>query len=635
MLTWMRRLAGTWFARALFIVLILSFAAWGIEDTLRNFGRDTAVARVGSDSIDVEEAQDAARRELQRIQRQLQGRIEINAAIRRAVAGQAIEALVLDRVVRQEADRMGLAAPDDAVRDYIFQIPAFQGPDNRFSRLAFDGFLRNNDLTEGRFLALLRSDLVRQQLTGAVRAGAATPEALANRLLGWTQEQRTATLVELPFAAAPEPEAPTPAQLERFHENNASRFSTPEYRDIAVATLNAARMMGEVQVSDRDIEDAYAASRARFETPEKREIFQAVMQDEEAAKAIAERWRSEPDFAAIEAAAQAAGGLASTLPLSTRAELPLPELAEAAFALEPGAVSAPVRSAFGWHVLKLGQVEPGHIRTLDQVRDELRQEIAAERAADMAFERVSQVEDALAGGSTLAEAAQRFSLGYFEGKIDATGRNPEGAEVDLPVAAAAKTAALRAIFTAERGAAPRMQEGEWGFMAVEVRDIQAPALRPLDTVREQVTAAYIANARRRFQEERAAGLLAATRGGQGVAKTLAEAATEAGVTAEELGPFGREAGGANPMPRDLLAPVFELRGHDATMVERPQSFAVVQLLSVSTPDLSGSAEALTTLRTETAQAMAEDLEAQYQAALRARANVRINPRLLDQIAGGD
>ncbi len=631
MITWMRRLAGTWFAKALFIVLILSFGAWGIEDTLRNLGRDTTIARVGSEKIDVEEAQDAARRELQRVQRQLQGRIEINAAIRRAVAGQAVETLVLDRVVRLEGARMGLAAPDDAVRDYIFQIPAFQGPDNRFSRLMFDGFLRNNDLTEARFLALLRADLARQQLAGAVRAGAATPEVLADRLLSWNLQQRTASLVELPFSSAPEPEAPSQAQLERFHENNASRFSTPEYRDVAVATLNAARIMGEVEVSDRDVEDGYAANHARFETPEKRQVFQVVMQDQAAAEAIAERWRADADWAGIEAAAQAAGGLASTLPLSTRAELPLPELAEAVFALAPGTVSAPVQSAFGWHVMKLGQVEAGHTQTLDEVRDQLRQEIASERAADMAFERVGQIEDALAGGATLTEAAQRFSLGFFDGKIDANGRTPEGTEAALPVAAAAKAAALRAIFSAERGAAPRMQEGEWGFMAVELRDIQAPALRPLDTIREQVTAAYLADARRRHQEEVAAALLAATRAG----KTLAEAATEAGLTAEELGPFGREAGGANPMPRDLLAPVFELRGTDATMVQRPQSFAVVQLLSIAAPDLAGQAEALTTLRSETTQAIAEDLEAQFQAALRARANVRINPALLDQIAGGE
>ncbi|WP_424813902.1 SurA N-terminal domain-containing protein [Roseococcus sp. YIM B11640] len=629
MITAMRRLAGTWFAKLLFLLLVLSFAAWGIEDMLRNIGRETAVARVGGEAIEADEAQEAARRELQRIQRQLQGRIEIDQRIRQAIAGQAVEALVQERVLRQEATRMGLAVPDDAVRNYVFQIPAFAGPDGRFSRLNFDAFLRNNGLTEGQFLGLLRADLARQQLTGAVRSGAATPAALAERMLAWNLEQRTATLVELPFADAPEPEAPTDAQLARFHENNAGRFSTPEYREIAVATLNAARMVSEIQVTDRDIEDAYAAARARFETPEKREVQQVLVQEEGAAQRLAERWRTEADFAVIEAAAAEAGGTASNLGLSTRADLPLPELADAAFALEPGAVSAPVRTPFGWHVLKVARVEAGTTRTLDEVKEELRGEIASERAADLAFERVNQVEDALSGGATLAEAAQRYSLGFYEGKIDATGRSPDGAEVELPVAAAARTAALRAIFQTERGAAPRLREGEWGFMAVEVRDVTPPALRPLDTVREQVVAAWTRDARRRHQEERAAALLAAVRGGQ----TLAAAAEAAGVRAEELGPFGREAGGGNPMPRDLLAPVFELRGNDPTMVERAQSFAVLQVLSVTPADLSAQTEALTTLRSETAQSMAEDIEAQYQAALRARANVRINPRLVEQIAG--
>jgi hypothetical protein len=92
-----------------------------------------------------------------------------------------------------------------------------------------------------------------------------------------------------------------------------------------------------------------------------------------------------------------------------------------------------------------------------------------------------------------------------------------------------------------------------------------------------VRAAFIADVRRRFQEERAAALLAAVRGGQ----TLAAAAEAAGIAAEELGPFGREASAGNPMPRDLLPQVFELRGTDATMVQRPQSFAVVQLRGVT------------------------------------------------------
>lgn len=629
MITAMRRLAGTWFAKLLFVLLILSFAVWGIEDMLRNIGRDTAVARIGNEAIEVEEAQEAARRELQRIQRQLQGRMEMDARIRRAVADQALESLVLDRVLRQEQTRMRIVVPDDVVRDYIFQIPGFAGVDGRFSRDMFNNFLRSNDMTEARFLDLLRTDLGRQQLSGAVRAGAAAPDALGRRMLAWTLEQRNATLVELPFAEAPEPEAPTEAQLARYHENNARQFSTPEYRDVALATLNAALLMPQIEVSERDIEDSYAANRARYETPEKREIFQAVMQDEAAAQAIATQWQAQSDFAVIEAAARAAGGLATPLGLSTRADLPLPALADAAFALAADGVSAPVQTPFGWHVLRVGTIEAGAQRGLDEVRAELRSEIQAERAADLAFERVNRVEDALAGGASLAEAARRYSLGYAETRMDATGRAPDGTEVPLPVAPTVRPAVLRAIFAAERGAAPRLQEGEWGFIAIDVREVTPPVLRPLDTVREQVMAGFLAAARRRWQEERAAALLAATRAGQ----TLATAAVAAQIAAEELGPFGREPGGANPMPRDLLAPAFELRGTDTTMIERAQSFALVQLLSVTQADLSAETEALSALRTETAQDMAEDLEAQYQAALRARANVRINPRLVEQMAG--
>ncbi|HZH47038.1 MAG TPA: SurA N-terminal domain-containing protein [Roseococcus sp.] len=631
MITAMRRLAGTWFAKGLFVLLILSFAVWGIEDMLRNIGRDTAVARVGGEAIEQAEAQEAMTRELQRITRALQGNFTPDARIRRAVAEQAVEALVIDRVGRQETARLRIAVPDEAVRGYIFRIPGFAGADGRFSREAFNSFLRSNDLTEGRFLDLLRGDLARQQLAGAVRAGAALPDALARPLLAWQAEQRSATLVELDLADAPEPEPPTDAQLARFHENNATAFSTPEYREVALATLNAERLMPRMEVSERDIEDAYAANRARFETPERREVLQAIIPSEEAAQALARQWSEGAEFPAIATAAAAAGGAATALGPVTRADLPLPALAEAAFSLAPGAVGAPLRTAFGWHVLRVGAVQPGAARPLAEVRDELRAGLAAERAADEAFERANRVEDALAGGATLAEAARQHDLGFVEARMDAQGRAPDGTRIAIPVPEAARAAALRAIFAAERGAAPRLQEGEWGFMAIDLREVTPPTLRPLASVREQVLASFLADARRRFQEERAAGLMAAIRAGQ----TLTAAAEAAGIRAEELGPLGREAGAANPMPRDLLPRLFELRGTDATMVQRPQSFAVIQLRGVTHPDLGDATAAVAALRAEASQTMAEDLETQLQAALRARAEVRVNPRAVEQLAGSN
>ena len=629
MIMWMRRLAGTWFAKALFVLLILSFAVWGIEDMLRNIGRDDAVARVGGEAIEVTEAQESARRELQRLTRALQGRMEPDARLRRVVAEQAVEALVLDRLIRQEAARLGVHVPDEAVRNYVFQIDGFHGPDGRFSREIFNSFLRNSDLTEAGFLALLRQDLARQQITGAVRAGGTVPEALARPLLAWQAEQRSVTLVELAFADAPDPGTPTDAQLSRFHENNAARFSTPEYREVSVAVLNAERMIASIEVTEREIEDAYAAHRARYETPERRRVFQALMPDEARARALAERWTASTPFAEIEAAAREAGGSASDLGVSTATDLPIPALAQAAFALAPDAISAPVRTPFGWHVIRVAEITPGSRREFAEVREELRLEIAAERAADAAFERANRIEDALAARTSLDEIARRYDLGYARVTLDAQGNTPDGATAELPVAAAARNAAIARIFQLDRNADVRLLEGEWGFMAVQIREATPPRLRPLDTIREEVVAAWTADQRRRYQEERAAALLAATRGGQ----TLAAAAAAAGMNPEELGPFGRSAGGGNPLPRDLLPPTFELGMNAVTMVPRQQSFAVVQLLSILRPELPDLAEQIASVRRQGADAVAIDLETQHQAALRARADVRINPRLLDRVAG--
>lgn len=628
MLTSLRRLASTWVAKLLFALLIASFAVWGIGDTVRNFGRDTAVARVGGEPIEFEEAQAAIRREMQRVARQVGPQFENDPRIRRAVADQAMEQLVLDRVLRAEAGRLGIAVPDAAVRDFIFSIQGFHGMDGQFSRVVFENFLRSNDLTEPAFLALVRADLARQQVALAVRAGAAAPEALARPMLQWQQEQRSATLVTLPLAAAPEPPAPEEAQLRRYHENNPERFSTPAMREATVAVLTAALISREVEVPEADIASAYESRHAQFETPERRVLAQALVPDEAKAGEIAAAWKAGADLAAITAQAEAAGGQALELGALDRAGLPVPALAEAAFAQPAGGVTDPVHSDFGWHVVKVESIEPGATRPLAEVHDALRDELKQEKAADLAFERANRVEDALAGGATLEEVAQRFNLGFAKVKTDAAGLGTDGQPVTLPVIEAARAPLLQAIFQAERGAPPRLAESEAGFVAVDIAAIDPPALRPYESVAAEVLAAFQAEAKRRTQEERAAALLAATKSG----KTLVDAAREAGLGSREVGAITRNPQQNPTVPAELLAPFFELKPNEATMVQTRDGYAVAQLLEVTAADPDADPAALSRVTGEVSQAMAQDLETQFMIALRARADVRVNARLVDTLA---
>ena len=272
-----------------------------------------------------------------------------------------------------------------------------RGPDGQFSRQTFDGFLRANELTEAQFLQAVADDVLRQQIAGAIRAGSAAPDAMVSPLVAWALQRRTAEVVRVARDAMPEPEAPTEAQLRRYEENNPERFSSPAYRESSVLVLSPETLSGEVEVSDADLQQAYEARRAQFETPERRALEQAVVPSEDAAKAIAEAWRGGADLAAIEAQARAADGGAADLGLLDRAALPIADVAAAAFP-PPRRGDRPGAQRLGWHVLKVVRVEPAATRTLDQVRDQLRRDVAHDRALDLAYEQTNRVEDALAGG---------------------------------------------------------------------------------------------------------------------------------------------------------------------------------------------------------------------------------------------
>jgi peptidyl-prolyl cis-trans isomerase D len=624
MLTAIRNSLNHWIAKGLFLLLIVAFAVWGIEDFVRGGGADRSVATVAGEKVSLAEATDAYQREISQLRRSFGGQFEPTEEVRRAIAEGTVARLVALRAISAEAAQRGVVVTDDALRATILSAPGFQGPDGRFSRLQFDSFLRNNGLTEGRFLDLLRSDLARQQLVGSVRAGAAAPQTLARAVQAFHAEQRVADLVELPLMAAPAPPEPTEAQLARFHENNADLFSAPEFRQFDLVLLSPEDVAREIRLSDRELREAFEERRAEFATPERRRIAQAVVPDREAARAIAEAWRAGADFAAIAAQAQAAGGSAIELGLIDRSGLPLPELADPAFAASAGAVTDPVQSPFGWHVLHVAAIEPGREQGFEAVKDELARIVALERAADLIYARANRIEDSIAEGIPLTEVARRHELRLIQATMDAEGRDPDGNRIELGPEAGE---IISAVFESRIGETTRLSETRGGvFYAVHVGSVTPPALRPLAEVEREVRAAWERAERRRAMEEQAAALIAETRAG----RPLDEVARAAGWSPRRTEPFTRDVrGGA--FPPQLAAALFALKRGEATMIETGSGFVVAAVAEI----IPGAAEgpAIAARQQELAEALAGDLEAQFVQALRDRADVRIVPGATRLIAG--
>jgi len=628
MLSLFRRFLNTWAARAFFIVLIASFGLWGIADVVRTVGHDSAIATVGDHKVEGPEFQEAMRTQLAQVSRMLGGKTEPTPAIRQAVAGQALDRLIVQAAIQNEVSRLGLAVPDDAVRAAVFDVKAFQGKSGAFDRATFESVLRSNNLTEPRFLDLMRSDLGQRQLMEAVQVGAVPPEVVTQQVFAFQRETRVAQYVELPFATAAEPPAPTEADLQRAYDNNGDRYSAPEFRRIKAVILSPETVARDIEVPDADISAYYEQHKAEYVTPEKRSVEVVVSQNEAQAKELATTWIAGVGWDAVQKAAAAGGASSVALDDATPAEFPAPELGQAVFTAPAETVTGPIQSALGWQVFRVTKVTAGTERPLAQATDEIRLKIARERAVDQVYARANKLEDALSANGSLDDLPGDLGVAAVTGTLNAQGNTPEGQPAPIPGSPALRQALLTAAFALGKNEPARMTEGpDQSYFAVTVEDMTAAARKPFAEVEAQVREDWVRDARRKEQERAAASLLTAA---QAAGSNLEDAATVAGVRLQHTPPVMR----AQPtpgVPAEMTEPLFSMKSGATTMIETPEGFYVMALGEVATPDPAADPLGTSQIRTALTQAIGQDIELTVAAALRARANPQVNRTLLNSM----
>jgi peptidyl-prolyl cis-trans isomerase D len=630
-----RHYLNTWVARGFFLLLVAVFIVWGVGDVIRNVGSEnTAVATVAGQRIELSAATDAYRRALSQVSRSLGTDAEPSPEIRRGVAAQALEGLITRTAVAAAVADFGIAVPDAALRAAVLAMPAFAGPDGKFDRGQFENVLRNNNYSEAGFLELLRGELGEQELMDAVRAGEASPETLTKLVFAFQQEKRVADAVDLPFADARAPAAPTAIQLDRWYDNHKDLYSTPEYRRIKLIVLSPETVAKDVPITDDDLKAAYDARRSEFDQPERRSLEVLLTTNEATAQALAARWRSGADWTAMQAAATEAGATPTEVTDATEAGIPAPELAQAAFATPEGTVADPVKSPLGWHVFKVVKVTPPSVRPLAEVRDVLRAQVLADKAADVIYDRANKIDDLLAGGTSLDDLPADLGVAALTGTLDHNGMTPQGQPAPIPGDPALRAALIASAFETKKGDVPHLTEAPHepnapqSFYAVAVDDIIPPAAKPFAEVESAVRADWTRDAVHHEQEEAAAQLLAAVKGGQ----TLDEAARAAHVTIHRLPPVGRAVAPPPGVPLQLVDPLFTLKRGEPTMIETDQGFTVAVLAEVQEADPNADPIGYGQVREALGRTLGDDMQAAVTTALRDRGHPEVNRAMLDTIA---
>lgn len=626
MLDSLRKSAGSWVAKILFGLLILSFGVWGIGDVVRSGASGGAAIAVGDIEVGPGYVRSQFERQVDQLRRVLGPEFTMEQARSMGLLDTTIRSIVAQASLDMAARDLGITVSDDAVRTAVARQQAFQTDDGTFDRDLFRRVLSANGLSEDRYLASLRQDLVRERIAQAIAGNGAAPEVMAQTLFRFQQEGRVADVLRIDASALPLDAEPTDEALREIYDQNTDRFTAPEYRGLTAVLLTADQLMDRIEVSDEAISDYYQANADQFTRPETRTVQQVIVGDAETAKTIAAKART----AGLAAAAQEAGVGAPLDMGPVAAEGLPPEAADAVFALDAGGVSDPVESPLGFHVFAVEAVTPSEQQPLETVRDDIRQRIARERSVDALYDAAADLEDTLGGGASLEEAAQQLDLKLVQvPAVSVDGETPTGTPADLP--ADAGQTVLEKAFTMQQGEESRLEDFTNGSFIVRLDSVTPPQPRPFEEVRDEVVALWTARQRQQKAETLAKDLLqraggpvnvaALTEGNRAVSYRRTPALTRSGASRD-----GQQAQLDEPMLRRLFA----LQPGEATWAPVAGGAVVLRLEQVLPADPAAGDAALTALERDLRSATGEDLLTETTQAFANRYGVEVNRGLIDR-----
>ncbi len=624
MLQAIRSRAASWVVRVMFLLLIISFGAWGITGYLQQIQGPAEVASVGGVVITPQDASNALNAELQRL-RQMFGRpIDRQQAKALGVTDQVIDGLVNRALMEDEARRVGITISDEAERRSIEADRTFFGPSGQFDRTRFQALLQQAGYTEGRYVGELRHDLARAQLLRPLDSLVPVPDVLTETLLRYRGERRIAQVATIPLDAMPEPPQPTDAQIDDYYKANGAKYMAPERRDLSFVLIDADALAPAQAVTDAELHQAYEARQAEFVTPEKRTVQQALFNDEAAAKAARAKIDAGEDFAAVAKAATGATDDQISLGAVTEHELP-PELGAPVFAAAAGSVVGPIKTAFGWHLLRVAKVDPSVTRAFDEVKTQLTADAQKDKAKTAVYDLSNQLDDALAAGTPLDEAAKQINQKLVKvAGIDRSGNAADGKRpADLP----AKPQLVQRAFELSQGqTSPLIELGPDSYAAVRADAVTPAAQRPLAEVHDQAVADWKTAEREKAAKAAADKLVAALKAG-----TAFDQALPPGVKPPETtAPFSREGEGAT-LPASVVSALFAGPIGAVASGDGTGGVVVAKLTEIKAVDPATAGPQRESLKGELKSALGGDLLSAYQSALRQRYPVSVNRKALDTI----
>ena len=407
--------------KLIFGLIIVVFVFWGVG-SLTDSSSGNVVAVVNGDGISIRDYEQAYQDALEAIQRQ-NPQITREQLAAENLGQRVLNTLIMQKLLEQEAARAGIAISPLEMRQAVENVQAFQNSEGKFDPELFKRLVENQHRSVAAFERKLASDMLNQKLERLVDAGVWNNAAESRAYYDYLRQKRALTYVFLPASRFAASVTPAETDIAAYYEAHKQEFTQPARAAVEYVAISPTLLVTPQSISEADAQAQYERNLSRYASPEQVKVSHilvplredapadAVKQAEEKVAAIRQELAAGKPFAEVANAHNGpnAAGPGGELGWIQHGQT-VPPFDAAAFALEPGTVSEPVRTTFGLHLILVQEKKAAGTLPFAEVEKSIRDDLARQRGLEKLNDALdSLIEDNILK-KPLADSAKRFGL---------------------------------------------------------------------------------------------------------------------------------------------------------------------------------------------------------------------------------
>ena len=563
MLDLLRKKAQSPLIQGVILIIVLVFVFWGVGSSYR--GSINAVATVNDEAIPYEAFQKTYEQLATQYRDQFGGNLPKGLLESLDLEGQTLEQLIQRTLLRQGAREMGIMVSDLEVQQAVEKMEAFR-TNGIFDVQQYKNIISSSGMTPTSFENTMRTDLLSGKvITHLSRFAKLTPLEI-NEQFDFDNEEISIEYVSFSGSDFKEKIKAAEEELQSFYEEHKDNYMTdPQVKlNFLLFPYNADE---KPVIADEDVESFYQQNINRYSIPEQRSARHILIKTTEGdsedmlsekrtqAEQILELARSGEDFAELakQYSEGPTGPRGGDLGAFAQGRMVKP-FDDAAFALNEGEISDIVETQFGFHVIKLEKIEPAHIKTMEEVKDEIASQLHGQKASEVAFNSATEAYERI----ILAGSLEKFSQQHTDITVEQTDlfprKSPE--KSGFTEGMITEPAFLNAAFTLNKGELSSLIETAKGYAIIFAADKKDPEISLFEDVKEQVQQDYISAKSETMAQETAASMLSTLKEQDTI--DLASEAAKYNKTPENSGYFTRSETAGSSLPSQVTSLGFEL-----------------------------------------------------------------------------